>query len=211
MMTKALSNLGFQLSFNIGFAMAFVASFFVIVYIKEQQTKAKLLQFVSGVNVLLYWFTAFLWDFFIFAIIALLITITIGSFQEEGYSTVEQLGTVYCVLIMFGFAVLPAVYVASFVFDAPASGFTKLIIVFMLPGVAMFTVTYCMQFKIFDLDLLANTMRTIFLVVPHFALSDAFSNIYKVNITMNECQSYCRWKKVCDDELCKLKSECCGE
>lgn len=39
MMLQAGNNLGFQLSFNVGFAMAFVASFFVIAYIKERVTK----------------------------------------------------------------------------------------------------------------------------------------------------------------------------
>ena len=39
MMLQAGNNMGFQLSFNIGFAMAFVASFFVIGYIKERVTK----------------------------------------------------------------------------------------------------------------------------------------------------------------------------
>lgn len=57
MMLQAGNNLGFQLSFNIGFAMSFVASFFIIVYIKERVTKAKLLQFVSGINVVMYWLT----------------------------------------------------------------------------------------------------------------------------------------------------------
>lgn len=41
MMLQAGNNLGFQLSFNVGFAMAFVASFFVIAYIKERVTKVK--------------------------------------------------------------------------------------------------------------------------------------------------------------------------
>jgi ATP-binding cassette subfamily A (ABC1) protein 3 len=39
MMLQAGNNLGFQLSFNVGFAMAFVTSFFVIAYIKERVTK----------------------------------------------------------------------------------------------------------------------------------------------------------------------------
>jgi ATP-binding cassette, subfamily A (ABC1), member 3 len=79
MMLQAGNNLGFQLSFNIGFAMSFVASFFIIVYIKERVTKAKHLQFVSGINVIMYWLTAFLWDFLLFLMIAFLMTATIGA------------------------------------------------------------------------------------------------------------------------------------
>lgn len=37
--TSASNSLGFQLSFNIGFAMSFVASLFVIYYVKERKSK----------------------------------------------------------------------------------------------------------------------------------------------------------------------------
>jgi ATP-binding cassette subfamily A (ABC1) protein 3 len=186
-MTEALTNLGFQLAFNIGFAMAFVSSFFVMIYIKEQITKAKLLQLLSGVNVFLYWLSAFIWDFLIFAIIALLMTSTIGAYQKDGLKTFEQLGVIYLTFLLFGFAVLPAVYIASFLFKAPAPGFTKLSIIFMLPGIAIFTVTYCLRIKKLNLEHIADTLKTIFLAVPHFALTDAINNVNKMSLQIDVC------------------------
>lgn len=211
MMLQAGNNLGFQLSFNIGFAMAFVASFFIIIYIKERVTKAKLLQFVSGINVLMYWCTAFLWDYFLFVIIALLMTITIGLFQEDGYSTFEQLGRIYFVLIMFGFAVLPFIYIAAFFFNAPASGFTKMSIIFIFLGVALYTVVFSMRFEGFNLKHVADTLTWIFLAVPHFALSNAFSNINIVNVMKDVCQRQCDMLGTCGDELCAINSRCCSK
>ena len=191
MMLQAGNNMGFQLSFNIGFAMAFVASFFVIVYIKERVTKAKHLQFVSGINVVMYWLTAFLWDYLTFIVIALLMTVTIGVFQEDGFSTFQELGRIYFVFIMFGFAVLPFVYIAAFFFNAPASGFTKMSIIFIFLGVAMYTVVFSMRFEGFNLKHVADTLTWIFLTVPHFALSNALSNINIVNVLTNVCARQC--------------------
>ena len=211
MMLQAGNNLGFQLSFNIGFAMAFVASFFVIVYIKERVTKAKLLQFVSGVNVVMYWLTAFLWDYLLFVIIAFLMTATIGAFQEDGYKTFEQLGRIYFVLIMFGFAVLPFIYIAAFFFNAPASGFTKMSIIFIFMGVAMYTVVFSMRFEGFNLKHVADTLTWIFLIVPHFALSNAFSNMNIVNVLNDVCRRQCDLVGICGDQLCEINSRCCSK
>lgn len=197
-MQKTLSNLSFQLSFNISFAMAFVAAFFAIPYIKERVTKAKLLQFVSGINAFMYWSTAFLWDILTFLLIALVMTTTIGVFQEDGYRTFEQLSLVYLLFVSFGVAILPCVYLSSLLLNAPASGFTKLTIIFILPGVAMFTVSYCLQIKIFNLEKVADDMTTVFLAFPHYALSNAFSNINSVNVIKSGCGQEC-------------ESKCCGE
>lgn len=190
--------------------MAFVASFFVIVYIKERVTKAKLLQFVSGINIVMYWVTAFLWDYFLFILIALLMTLTIAIFQEDGYATFEQLGRIYFVLIMFGFAVLPFIYIAAFFFNAPASGFTKMSIIFIFLGVAMYTVVFSMRFEGFNLKHVANTLTWIFLAVPHFALSNAFSNINIVNVLTDVCRRQCEMLGTCGDQLCQINNRCCS-
>lgn len=210
-MQKALSNLSFQLSFNISFAMAFVASFFAIAYIKERVTKAKLLQFISGINVLMYWSTAFLYDILTFSFIALLVTITIGVFQEDGYRTFPQLSIVYLIFVTFGAAILPCVYIASLLLNAAASGFTKLTVIFMLPGVAMFTVSYCLRFEAFNLQNVADNLTTVFLAFPHFSLSNAISNMNLVNITVFECKEQCRVNGVCGKKLCNDYSKCCSE
>ena len=211
MMLQAGNNMGFQLSFNVGFAMAFVASFYVIVYIKERITKAKLLQFVSGINVVMYWMTAFLWDYILFLVIAFLMTLTIGVFQENGYSTFEELGRLYFLFIMFGFAVLPFIYISAFFFNAPASGFTKMSIIFIFLGVAMYTVVFSMRFDGFNLKHVADTMTWILLAVPHFALSNAMSNINIVNVLTDVCKKQCEIMGTCGDVLCGINPTCCSK
>lgn len=86
--------MGFQLGFNIGFSMAFVSSFYLLFYVKERVCKSKHLQFVSGVNAVIFWFTSFVWDLITFFLTVIFIIITLVIFQEEGFRTVSQLGFV---------------------------------------------------------------------------------------------------------------------
>lgn len=44
------------------FAMSFIPASFVLYLIQERVTKAKHLQFVSGVSPAIYWLTNFMWD-----------------------------------------------------------------------------------------------------------------------------------------------------
>jgi ATP-binding cassette subfamily A (ABC1) protein 3 len=211
-MLQAGNNLGFQLSFHIGFASAFVASFFIIFYIKERVSKAKLLQFVSGINVVMYWLTAFLWDYLLYIFIAFCITATIGAFQQDGFSTFEELGRTFMILLCFGFAVLPVVYVSAIFFSAPATGFTKMSIIFIFLGVAMYTVVFSMKFDGFNLKHVATTLTWIFLAVPHFALSQSFTNLNMINIATQVCDRQCEQLGICNrTQLCELVPQCCSE
>lgn len=211
-MLQAGNNLGFQLAFNIGFACAFVSAFFIIFYIKERVTKAKLLQFVSGVNVVMYWLTAFIWDFLQHIFISVLMVLTIGAFQQDGFATVEELTRTFIVLVCFGFAAIPVVYVSAFFFSAAATGFTRMSIIFIFLGVAMYTVVFSMKFEGFNLRHVAETLTWIFLTVPQFALSQAFSSLNLINIAIQVCDRQCAQMGICDKELlCKAVPQCCSK
>lgn len=117
---EAGNNIGFQLASNLGFAMAFVAAFYIMFYIKERETKAKLLQFVSGVNVFTFWMTSFIWDYITYFITTILLVLTLALFQEDGWSTPTELGRTLLVFLLFGFAMLPMTFLAAKFFTIPS-------------------------------------------------------------------------------------------
>lgn len=126
--------MGFQLAVNVGFAMAFVASFYVLSYIKERTVKSKLLQFVSGANVLTFWLTAFLWDILTFVVTILFLVITFAGFQEEGWSTTLELSRIFFILFIFVIAILPVTMFASRFFRDPADGYSVLSMIYIFTG-----------------------------------------------------------------------------
>lgn len=160
MLLTAGNNIGFQLATNVSFAMAFVSAFYILFYIKvinyilhfiirytyfelvfyfmfllkERESKAKLLQFVSGLNVSTFWITSFIWDYVTFVLTSILLLITLALFREEGWSNIDDLMRVFVVLLLFGFAMLPLTFVASMFFSVPSSGFVRMTIIYIFTG-----------------------------------------------------------------------------
>lgn len=127
-------NMGFQLATNISFAMAFVSSFYIMFYIKERVTKAKLLQYVSGLNVSSFWITSFLFDYGTFILNSIVMILVLGAFQEDGWSSLSELMSGFLTLIIFGFSMLPISFLSSHMFDIPSTGFVRMTIIYVFTG-----------------------------------------------------------------------------
>ncbi|XP_053679934.1 phospholipid-transporting ATPase ABCA3-like [Anopheles nili] len=209
---QAGNNLGFQISFNTGFAMSFIAALYIMFYIKERTSRAKLLQFVSGINVFTFWVVSFIWDFFTYVITALIYIATLAAFQEEGWSSFEELGRVFLVLIVFGIAFLPISYLFSFWFEVPATGFVKMMILNIFSGTIFFTAVFLLKFDGFDLEDVANGLEWAFMIFPLFSLSQSLSNINVLSTTESVCNEQCTEETaaLCSKEyICSLLPQCC--
>ncbi|KAJ6632964.1 Phospholipid-transporting ATPase ABCA3, partial [Pseudolycoriella hygida] len=200
--------MGFQIAVNTGFAMAFVASFYVVSYIKERMVRSKLLQFVSGANVLTFWLTAYLWDMLTFLVTVVLMIIAFGIFQEDGWSTPAELSRVLLILFAFIFAILPVTFFASKFFKESADGFSILSLIYIITGIACYFVVFIMSMEEYDLEDVAKSLTWIFLLFPHFALSHGLSNINMVTIFNQICDTQCNLlHPFCDnmETLCRLE------
>lgn len=82
-----------------------------------------MLQFVSGVNVLTFWLTSYLWDYLTHIFTTVLLLITLAAFQEDGWSSATELSLTGLVVLLFGLAVLPIMYIGSFFFRVPSTGY----------------------------------------------------------------------------------------
>lgn len=206
------ANSGFQLAFNTGFAMAFVAALYIMFYIRERTTRSKLLQFVSGVNVALFWAVSFIWDYLVFVVVSLFYLASVAAIQQDGWSNFEQLSRVFLVLLLFGFAVIPTTYLFSYLFDVPATGFVKMMLLNILSGSVLFTAVTLLKFDGIDLQDVANVLEWVFMVFPNFVLSHSLNNLNMVASTEDLCAKQCALIPMCTKELlCMLVPQCCGQ
>ncbi|XP_035906185.1 ATP-binding cassette sub-family A member 3-like [Anopheles stephensi] len=204
-------NAGFQLAFNTGFAMAFVSALYIMFYIKEHTSRAKLLQFVSGTNVTLFWLLAFIWDYTLFVLNSLVYIATVAIFQEEGWSTFEELGRAFLLLLFFGFATIPVTYMFSFLFSVSATGFVRMMFLNVLSGAIFFTAVNILKFDGIDLNDVADGLEWVFMFFPNFVLSHGLNNLNAASST----ESFCR--RACDllgpqcvvNDLCLVEARCC--
>lgn len=169
--------------------MAFVSGFYVIFYIRERVTKAKLLQHVSGVGRLFYWFTGFIWDYFTYAIICLLTVAAIAAFQEPGFSTGAEIFRLYAIFLFIGLPALPLTYITTLFYSSPPSAFIRVSVAFIVTGTALFIFVFLLGTDMFNLEELSETLSTVFLIFPHYTLCDAISNLSRMSIVISICEA----------------------
>jgi ATP-binding cassette, subfamily A (ABC1), member 3 len=205
---------------------------FVMFYIKERVSRAKLLQFVSGVNKVVFWLTSYVIDYMQFVLIALIFILTIAAYQKDGYSNYVELARNFLLFIVFGFSVLPYTYLWSFLFQIPSTGLVRLSIGYIISGVFFFMAYFILNNELLGLQWLSKPLGWVFLIFPHYSLARGMSNLNVLQLTMNTCEQQCGFfpqcteigiKGVCEladldcDNinnpisrfLCPLKKSCC--
>ena len=100
-------------SFVILLGMSFFMATFIMLPVKEKETDAKHLQFVSGVNSAIYWFGHFLIDFGFYILVCSIMLIPPALITTKYFNSGWAFWNLIVVLIMFGWACLPFTYVIS--------------------------------------------------------------------------------------------------
>ncbi|OWK64540.1 Retinal-specific ATP-binding cassette transporter, partial [Lonchura striata] len=84
------------------FAMSFIPASFVLYLIQERVTKAKHLQFVSGVSPVTYWLTNFMWDIMNYALSAGMVVAIFTGFNKKAYASPANLPVLVALLLLYG-------------------------------------------------------------------------------------------------------------
>lgn len=180
-MQNNLKDFGFQLASHVGFAMSFVSAFYVIFYIKERVSRAKVLQLLSGANIFVYWFTSWFFDFIQFLLTTFLLMTTLILYGEPGWNTVDDLGRMFLLFICFIWCILPFIYISSFLVDVPSTGLIWMIMFGALMGNAVFYVVYAFSFPELNMGSHAKGLTWAMMPVPHFAIIHGLKNLDKMN------------------------------
>ncbi|KAI8435956.1 hypothetical protein MSG28_004122 [Choristoneura fumiferana] len=125
-MQAVVTMLSMQLSSGIGNSLGIVSAVFIMFYIKERVSRANLLQKAAGIQPVIMWGSAALFDWAWFLIICIFIVISCAAFSVIGLSRM------YLALMVYGFAMLPFHYLMSHVFKGPALGFVVMFFVNVL-------------------------------------------------------------------------------
>ncbi|XP_063839916.1 phospholipid-transporting ATPase ABCA3-like isoform X2 [Scylla paramamosain] len=201
-------NLGFQIGFNLAFGMSFLAASFVIFLIQERSSKAKHLQFVSGVNFVTYWLASAIWDYLLFIIPCCLCLLCLALFGMKGLSEGEQLGRIFLVMLMYCWASLPLMYLCSFFFSIPSGGFTKMIMVNIITGMATIITVTILRIPDLELQDVAQLLDWIFLLFPSYAMAAAITDIYS-NFRSTEICKQPAFTLICSLNI--APNPCCRE
>nr|XP_060505713.1 phospholipid-transporting ATPase ABCA3-like [Panthera onca] len=145
--SATLSN-GLHVALNIHFGMALLISGFCLLTVTEQITKAKHIQFLSGVYVPVYWLSALLWDFIIFFITCCLLLGAFKFCQLDIYITDYHFLDTMLIFMLYGWSVIPLMYLLSFLFTKSTSAYIKLVLFNYLSGIFSVLIDATLQFEV---------------------------------------------------------------
>ncbi|XP_061652253.1 retinal-specific phospholipid-transporting ATPase ABCA4 isoform X3 [Phyllopteryx taeniolatus] len=154
------------------FAMSFIPASFVLYLIQERATKAKHLQFVSGVSPFIYWLANFFWDMVNYSISAAMVVAIFVVFDKKCYTSPANLPALLALLLLYGWSVTPMMYPVSYLFNVPSTAYVSLSCINLFIGINSSAVTFILE--LFDnnrsLLMFNEWLKKGLLVFPHFCL-----------------------------------------
>ncbi|XP_078519131.1 phospholipid-transporting ATPase ABCA3 [Lissotriton helveticus] len=180
---------GFAIAINLLYGMASLASTFALLLVTERAIKSKHVQFVSGVYVTNFWLSALLWDLINFLIPCLLMLVIFLAFDVKAFTQNNHLVDVMLIFLLYGWAVIPLMYLLSFFFSVAATAYTRLTIFNILSGTATFLAVTIMSIPELGLVDLSQTLDKVFLVLPNYCLGRSISDFYQNYEFMQFCTS----------------------
>lgn len=178
-LNASVNGTGFTIAFLVLLGMAFLTTSFIIFLIKERNSGAKHLQVVSGVSSFSFWFSSLLWDFlnYIIPVLALLIVFT--AFQTNAYTDDNRLGLILLLLVVYGWAVLPFVYLLHYLFKTPASGMVAVSMLNIITGLATLMAVFILRIPSLNTKVIGDALDWIFTtVVPNYCMGQGLMNMY---------------------------------
>ncbi|KAJ8277432.1 hypothetical protein GJAV_G00075090 [Gymnothorax javanicus] len=162
------------------FAMSFVPASFVLFLIEERVSKAKHLQFVSGVKPLLYWLANFTWDMLNYAVPAAMVVLIFIAFQQQSYVSETNLPALILLLLLYGWSITPLMYPASFLFSVPSTAYVVLTSVNLFIGINGSIATFVLELFVDQhLNDVNKILKKVFLIFPHFCLGRGLIDMAK--------------------------------
>lgn len=109
------------------FCLGFVVAGFVVLPIEERSGNIKHLQLVCGMNKVVYWLSTFVWDLLWYVAFVLLMLILFLIFRDPYYTGSGELPIFFVLLLCYGLAAIPWMYMLSFLFTSSATAYVELI------------------------------------------------------------------------------------
>lgn len=127
---------------SVVFALGFVLAGFSLLLIEERAAGIKHLQLVCGMSRWVYWLCAYVWDLVWYCIFCCLMLLIFIAFQEPTYSSLSNLPVFLLILLFYGLAAIPWIYMFSFLFQSPATAYVLLFCLNFFTGFAFLLVDF---------------------------------------------------------------------
>ncbi|KAL4616614.1 ATP-binding cassette sub-family A member 12, partial [Arapaima gigas] len=161
---------------------------FVIYEVQEHHSGSKRLQHISGIGEPFYWAINFFYDMALYLIPVVLSVAVVAAFQLPAFSARQNLGAVTLLLLLFGFATFPWMYLLSGIFKDAEMAFISYVCINLFISINTIISTSVLYF-LWQLN--QNDERTqevyqilcyVFLIFPQFSFGNGLMELARADM-----------------------------
>ncbi|VDP67530.1 unnamed protein product [Echinostoma caproni] len=164
-------------------ALCFIPANFSVLLVEERQLGIKHLHYVSGLRPHLYWFVNYAWDWLTYSLMALICVIFLALFQKLAFTSIIAVGPFILIMLLHGCAIIPLIYLTTFVFRQPSTAFVLICAFNMLVATVTTSVSFFLELLTLQepsLQPLTTRVQLVLRIFPHYCLG---SSIYDLSVT----------------------------
>ncbi|XP_058083562.1 ABC transporter A family member 1 isoform X2 [Magnolia sinica] len=166
----------FSAAIIVTIAFSFIPASFAVAIVKEREVKAKHQQLISGVSILSYWFSTYIWDFisFLFPVsFAVILFYIFGLDQFVGSGCL--LPTIF-LFLEYGLAVAASTYCLTFFFSDHTVAQNVVLLVHFFSGLILMVISFIMG--LVQATKSANSfLKNFFRLAPGFCFADGLASL----------------------------------
>ncbi|CAG0881515.1 unnamed protein product [Darwinula stevensoni] len=172
----------------LGLGMSLFASSFALFPAEENESTSKQLQLMTGVRPEWYWVAHLMGDGVVFLVVCALVVGIMGGVDADDIfaDSYGSLGSLVCLLLMYGFAALPFTYVFSFGFKNSGAAFTVHALVDVFLGVSLLTVELAFEHDIRTFPGIRKALGSLF---PFFGFGHGILNLIQLAYENGRCEA----------------------
>lgn len=179
----------FSAAIIVTIAFSFIPASFAVPIVKEREVKAKHQQLLSGVSILSYWASTYVWDFVSFLVptsIAIVLFYIFGLDQFVGTGGFCPTVTIF---LEYGLAVASSTYCMTFFFSDHSVAQNVVLLVHFFTGLILMVISFIMG--VMETTATANSyLKNIFRLSPGFCFADGLASLALLRQGMKDKSSH---------------------
>ncbi|XP_061362601.1 ABC transporter A family member 1 isoform X1 [Gastrolobium bilobum] len=166
----------FSAAIIVNIAFSFIPASFAVSVVKEREVKAKHQQLISGVSILSYWASTFIWDFVSFLFPASFAIVLFYIFGLDQFVGGVSLLPTTVMLLEYGLAIASSTYCLTFFFFDHTMAQNVVLLVHFFSGLILMIISFIMG--LIPSTINANSfLKNFFRISPGFCFADGLASL----------------------------------
>ncbi|KAJ9184819.1 hypothetical protein P3X46_004507 [Hevea brasiliensis] len=166
----------FSAAVIINIAFSFIPASFAVAIVKEREVKAKHQQLISGVSVLSYWASTYIWDFISFLFPSFLAIVLFYIFGLDQFIGRDCFFPTLLIFLEYGLAIASSTYCLTFLFSDHTMAQNVVLLVHFFTGLVLMVISFIMG--LIETTRSANNfLKNIFRISPGFCFADGLASL----------------------------------